>query len=118
MNNTNLDFALVGHNYFAFLLSIGLLNRGKNVLILDDNRFNYGDFFTNSLTSLDVEFLKSWGAESALQPLIIIEKYLVPSNIYFFVGKKQIVLGDLPHRNFRELCRKFPRLFKIHYQKF
>ena len=111
MNNTNLDFALVGHNYFAFLLSIGLLNRGKNVLILDDNRFNYGDFFTNSLTSLDVEFLKSWGAESALQPLINIEKYLVPSNVYFFVGKKQIVLGDLPHRNFRELCRKFPRLF-------
>ncbi len=111
VNNTNLDFALVGHNFFAYLLSIGLLNRGKKVLILDDNRFNYGDFFTNSLTSLDVEYLKSWGAESALQPLINIEKYLVPSNAYFFVGKKQIVLGDLPHRNFRELCRKFPRLF-------
>lgn len=111
MNNSNLDFALVGHNFFAFLLSIGLLSRGKKVLVLDDNRFNYGDFFTNSLTSLDVEFLKSWGADSNLDPLINIEKYLVPSNVYFYVGKKQIVLGDLPHRNFRELCRKFPGLF-------
>ena len=111
MNNDNLDFALVGHNFYAFLLSIGLLNRGKKVLILDDNRFNYGDFFTNSLTSLDLEFLKSWGADSSLMPLINIENYIVPSKVYFFVGKKQIVLGDLPHRNFRELCRKFPELF-------
>lgn len=111
MQNRNLDFALVGHNFFAFLLSIGLLNRGKKVLVLDDDRFNYGDFFTNSLTSLDVEFLKAWGAESNLAPLMNIEKYLSPGSVYFFVGKKQIVLGDLPHRNFRELCRKFPGLF-------
>lgn len=110
-SHDNLDFALVGHNFFAFLLSIGLLKRGKKILLLDDNRFNYGDFFTNSLTSLDVEFLKSWGLASDLGPLINIEKYLAPSSVYFLVGKKQVVLGDLPHRNFRELCRKFPNLF-------
>lgn len=108
----HLDFALVGHNFFAFLLSIGLLKRGKNVLVLDDDRFNYGDFFTNSLTTLDVEFLKAWGQESDLSPLSNIEQYLKPSKIYFFVGKKQVVLGDDPHRNFRELCRKFPELFQ------
>src|SRR6218665_1885085 len=94
----NLDFALVGHNFFAFLLSIGLLNRGKKVLVLDDNRFNYGDFFTNSLTSLDVEFLKSWGEASDLAPLRNIESYLSPGKVYFYVGKKQVVLGDVPHR--------------------
>lgn len=111
MQSRNLDFALVGHNFFAFLLSIGLLNRGKKVLVLDDDRFNYGDFFTNSLTSLDVEFLKSWGEASDLAPLRNIENYLSPGKVYFFVGKKQVVLGDAPHRNFRELCRKFPKLF-------
>lgn len=111
MDSRNLDFALVGHNFFAFLLSIGLLNRGKKVLVLDDNRFNYGDFFTNSLTSLDVEFLKSWGEASDLAPLRNIESYLSPGKVYFYVGKKQVVLGDVPHRNFRELCRKFPGLF-------
>jgi hypothetical protein len=111
IQGSDLDFALVGHNFFAFLLSIGLLKRGKKVLVLDDDRFNYGDFFTNSLTTLDVEFLKSWGIESELTPLINIDQYLVPSKVYFFVGKKQVVLGDAPHRNFRELCRKFPGLF-------
>jgi hypothetical protein len=107
----NLDYALVGHNFFTFLLSIGLLNRGKKVLVLDDDRFNYGDFFTNSLTGLDVEFLKAWGEETQLTPLKNIQQYLIPSKVYFFVGKKQIVLGDVPHRNYRELCRKFPELF-------
>ena len=111
-SGSNLDFALVGHNFFAFLLSIGLLKRGKKVLVLDDDRFNYGDFFTNSLTALDVEFLKAWGGESDLAPLANIEQYLTPSKVYFFVGKKQVVLGDSPHRNFRELCRKFPELFQ------
>ncbi|MBY0415276.1 MAG: hypothetical protein K2Q18_13985, partial [Bdellovibrionales bacterium] len=76
MQSRNLDFALVGHNFFAFLLSIGLLKRGKKVLVLDDDRFNYGDFFTNSLTTLDVEFLKAWGVESNLAPLINIDSYL------------------------------------------
>lgn len=111
MQNKNIDFALVGHNFFAFLLSIGLLKRGKKILVLDDDRFNYGDFFTNSLTSLDVEFLKAWGQEDQLPPLMNIESYLRPEKVYFFVGKKQVALGDTPYRNFRELCRKFPELF-------
>ena len=111
MVSKNLDFALVGHNFFAYLLSIGLLKRGLKVLVLDDDRFNYGDFFTNSLTSLDLEFLKSWGEESDLSPLKNIESYLTATKVYFFVGKKQVVLGNDPHRNFRELCRKFPELF-------
>ena len=111
MLNKDIDFALVGHNFITFLLSIGLLNRGKKVLVLDDDRFNYGDFFTNSLTLLDVEFLKTWGETAGLLPLKNIEDYLSPQSIYFYVGKKQIVLGDTPMRNYRELCRKFPNLF-------
>lgn len=111
MLNKDIDYALVGHNFITFLLSIGLLNRGKKVLVLDDDRFNYGDFFTSSLTLLDVEFLRSWGELGNLGPLTNIDQYLVPSSVYFYVGKKQIVLGDTPMRNYRELCRKFPHLF-------
>jgi hypothetical protein len=111
MLNKNIDYALVGHNFITFLLSIGLLNRGKKVLVLDDDRFNYGDFFTNSLTLLDVEFLRTWGELGDLAPLKKIDDYLSPQSIYFYVGKKQIVLGDTPIRNYRELCRKFPNLF-------
>lgn len=111
MLNKDIDFALVGHNFVTFLLSIGLLNRGKKVLVLDDDRFNYGDFFTNSLTVLDVEFLRNWGELGELAPLKNIDQYLSAQSVYFYVGKKQIVLGDSPLRNYRELCRKFPNLF-------
>ena len=111
MLNKNIDYALVGHNFITFLLSIGLINRGKEVLVLDDDRFNYGDFFTNSLTLLDVDYLKAWGELGDLTPLKNIEDYLNPEALYFYVGKKQIVLGDTPIRNYRELCRKFPNLF-------
>lgn len=111
MLNKDIDYALVGHNFITFLLSIGLLNRGKKVLVLDDDRFNYGDFFTSSLTLLDVEYLRSWGEMSDLTPLKNIDQYLSPSSVYFSIGKKQIVLGDTPMRNYRELCRKFPHLF-------
>lgn len=111
MLNKDIDYALVGHNFITFLLSIGLLNRGKKVLVLDDDRFNYGDFFTSSLTLLDVEFLRAWGEMSDLAPLKNIDQYLGPSSVYFTIGKKQIVLGDTAERNYRELCRKFPQLF-------
>lgn len=111
MINSNVDFALVGHNFITFLLSLGLLKRGKKVLILDDDRFNYGEFFTNSLTAMDVQFLKAWGDQSGLSPLKNLDHYIKPETLTFFVGKKQVVLGDAPHKNFRELCRKFPHLF-------
>ena len=111
MLSKDIDFALVGHNYITFLLSLGLLKRGKKVLILDDDRFNYGEFFTNSLTLLDVEFLKVWGESSDILPLKNIDQYLVAESIYVSIGKKQLVLGDSPFRNYRELTRKFPNLF-------
>lgn len=111
MINTNVDFALVGHNFITFLLSLGLIERGKKVLVLDDNRFNYGEFFTNSLTALDLQFLKAWGNESNLAPLKNLDDYISPETLTFYVGKKQVILGDRPVTNFRELCRKFPHLF-------
>ena len=111
MLSKDIDFALVGHNYITFLLSLGLIKRGKKVLILDDDRFNYGEFFTNSLTLLDIEFLKVWGESSDIMPLKNIDQYLTSETIYVAIGKKQIVLGDSPFRNYRELARKFPNLF-------
>lgn len=111
MSNKDVDFALVGHNYLTFLLSAILLQKGKKVLVLDDDRFNYGEFFTNSLTYLDIQLLKTWGEKNKVQPLIEIEKYLTPTSFLFHVGKKQLLLGDSAFRNYRELCRKFPHIF-------
>ncbi len=111
MLNRDVDYALVGHNFYAFLLSISLLQKGKKVLVLDDNRFNYGDFFTSSLTCLDVALLKEWGEQSQLEPLKNLDQYLSPTNVTFNIGRRQFVLGDSPHRNIRELARKYPEVF-------
>lgn len=111
MLNKDIDYALVGNNFITFLLSIGLINRGKKVLVLDDDRFNYGQLSTCSLTLLDVEFLRNWGESSGILPLKNIDQYITLQPVNYYVGKKQIVLGDTPFRNYRELCRKFPHLF-------
>jgi hypothetical protein len=111
MLNKDIDYALVGNNFITFLLSIGLLNRGKKILVLDDDRFNYDQFSTNALTLLDVEFLRNWGELSHVEPLQNIDQYVTRKSINYYVGKKQVALGDTPLRNYRELCRKFPDLF-------
>ena len=111
MLNKDIDYALVGNNFITFLLSIGLMNRGKKVLVLDDDRFNYGQLSTSSLTLLDLEFLRNWGESSGILPLKNIDQYITAQPLNYYVGKKQIVLGDTPFRNYRELCRKFPYLF-------
>lgn len=109
--NHNFDMALVGNNYLSYLLGLSLLNKGKKILLLDDERFNYGDFFTGSLSQLDLEFLKGWGKECELEPLMNLDRYLKLKPVQFFIGKKQVNLGVDPISNFRELARKFPEFF-------
>jgi hypothetical protein len=111
MLNKKTDFALVGHNFFSYLVGIGLLARKKKVLILDDDRFNFGDLFTDSLTILDLEILKKWGEKYDVPPLKKLEEYIQFSPISFFIGKKEILLGDNPSRNYTELARKLPFFF-------
>jgi hypothetical protein len=111
MINKNIDYALIGHNYLTLLLSLGLRKRGKSVLLLDDDRFNYGDFFTNSLTQLDLDFLQSIGESSQIKPLININNYVEVEERYFYFGKKQVKLGLSPKENFLEIMRKFPNFF-------
>ena len=113
MLNKNIDFTLVGHNFFSYLMGIGLTARNRKVLILDDDRFNHGDLFTDSLTIMDLEILKKWGEKYDVPPLKKMEEYIQFSPISFFVGKKEVVLGDNPSRNYTELSRKFPQFFSM-----
>lgn len=109
--NYNLDIALVGNNYFTYLLSLGLLKKGKKVLILDDERFNYGEKFSETLSYLDIEFLKQWGNEFDIAPLKNIESYIEIKPYTLVIGRKQILLGRAPSENLRELKRKFSVVF-------
>ncbi len=112
MLDKNIDITLVGHNFFSYLMGIGLLAKNKKVLILDDDRFNYGELFTDSITILDLEILKKWGEKYDVPPLKKMEEYIQFSPVSFYVGKKEILLGDNPSRNYTELARKFSAFFE------
>lgn len=111
MINSNIDYALIGHNYLTFLLSQGLMKRGMKVLLLDDDRFNYGDFFTNSLTQIDLDFIKKFGIKTNSATILNLDNYLKTEERLFYVGKKQVLLGRSPGLNLMELVRKFPDFF-------
>ncbi len=118
MIKSKTDYAIVGNNYLSYILSISLLKKSKSVLVLDDERFNHGDFFANSLTLLDLCYLKNWGNLNQLLPLISLETYLEQNSNQFYFGKKSVVLGRSPFLNLVELQRKFPKLFYIQGQNF
>ena len=61
MLSKNVDHAVVGHNFFAYFFSHLLLDRNQSVVLLDDERFNFGDFYTETLTELDWVLLKKIG---------------------------------------------------------
>lgn len=108
--DNNLDVALVGNNYLTHLLSLSLKKKGKSAIILDDERYNLGDFFTSQLGQLDLDILKLW-----LKDLegIKVEDYVSARPFLLYIGRKQVQLGNNPFSNLKELARKFPEWFKV-----
>lgn len=110
MLEKNIDMTVVGKSYLSFMLSMKLLDSGKSVLLLDDKRMKFGDLYTNGLTALDKSYLETWGADSQVEPLINLERYLKVMPVNYIVGSKRIRLGSTPVRNLREILRNFPSL--------
>lgn len=111
MLSKNIDHAVVGHNYFAYLFSKILLERKLSVMLLDDERYNYGDFYTETLTVLDRQLMKKLGNAHQIDGFTNIESYLTVKDHFFYLGKTRILLGGSPLENYRELNRKFPTFF-------
>ncbi len=111
MLSKNIDHAVVGHNFFAYLYSSLLLRRGLSVMLLDDERFNYGDFYTETITELDLLNLKSFGENLDINCFKNIENYLTRKEHFFFLSKRRVLLGASPKENLKELARKFPEFF-------
>lgn len=111
MLQKNYSLAVVGKGYLCFLYGIELLRNKHSVLLLDDNRLEYGDLFTYGLTDLDLEFLKAWGADRGISVLQRVEEYTSERPYTYVLGNKRVLLGGHPWNNLRELYRKFPSLF-------
>ncbi|MEI8348487.1 MAG: hypothetical protein WCG27_13545, partial [Pseudomonadota bacterium] len=107
MLNKNVDMAIIGRSYLSFLYSLELLEKGKKVLLLDDDRMAFGNTYTNSLGQLEKDYLQLWGEEKGIAPLCNIDQYLKKKILTFVVGDKRLWLGDSPSANLTEITRKF-----------
>lgn len=111
MLSKNVDHAVVGHNFFAYFYSHLLLERKQSVILLDDDRFNFGDFYTETLTEFDCLLLKKIGEVYKINSFVNLDNYLERKNHFFYLGKKRLFLGGSFTENFCELKRKFPQFF-------
>lgn len=110
MLEKNIDIALVGKNYLSLILSLELLEKDMRVLLLDDERINYGTNFSQSFGNLEKSFLTTWGKDKGVGPLINLEKYLKREPVTIYFGKRRVLLGKSPSANLIELARKVPEL--------
>ena len=111
MLKKHIDMALVGKNYLSVLLSLDLLDQGQQVLLLDDKQMDTDGSYVERFFSLEKEYLKNWGQEQNLEPLLNIDKYLKNASVRFIFDDIHIRLGESPAHNYRELVRKMPEVF-------
>ena len=103
--------ALVGKSYLSVLLSLGLLDQGRKVLLLDDERMGMDEFYAERFFSLEKEYLVCWGQEQKIEPLLNVDRYLTNVSSKFIFDDVHVCLGGSPARNYRELNRKMPEVF-------
>jgi hypothetical protein len=109
MNDARPYTTLLGKNYLSFLMSFGLLEKSKEVMVLDDK----GSDFPISPPIFDLEknILHTWGKDLNYSPLKRIDSYLNPLPINLIIEGVEVHLGGEPWQNLRELLRKFPQVF-------
>lgn len=111
MLQKNYSKAVVGQSYLSFIYGIELLRHKHSVLLLDDERLQFGDLFNYGITQLDVEFFKVWGGDRDIACLQNIENYMEKKPYTLIWGGKRVYLGLDTWSNFRELYRKLPEFF-------
>lgn len=113
MLNKETDYIILGENFISYLLAISLLEKQRSVILLDENRINYGDNFISRMTYLEAAYLKSWGSGGQISPLMSIHKYLKSDQIVFVYGSKQLRLGGDPVQNAMESPENYRPYFKL-----
>ncbi|RLA62592.1 MAG: hypothetical protein DRQ88_08175 [Epsilonproteobacteria bacterium] len=109
MNDAKSYTTLLGKNYLSFLMSFGLLEKTKEVVILDDNNISFP--ISGPLYELEKNILHTWGRDLNYRPLKEIKSYLKLAPISFIIEGMQVQLGRSPWQNLREMLRKFPHIF-------
>jgi hypothetical protein len=111
MLQKNYSKAVVGQSYLSFIYGIELLRHKHSVLLLDDERLQFGDLFNHGITQLDLEFFKVWGGDRDIICLQEVDRFLEKKPYTLIWGGKRIYLGEDVWSNLRELYRKLPNFF-------
>lgn len=111
MLQKNFSKAIVGKSYLSFLFGVELIWHRHKVVLLDDDRLQFGRLFSNGLVESDIEFLSTWGIDRDIPALKSIRSYIEQRPFLIFYKGKTLRLGSNPLSNARELCRKFPQFF-------
>lgn len=111
MLQKNYSKAVVGQSYLSFIYGIELLRHKHSVLLLDDERLQFGDLFNHGITQLDVDFFKVWGGDRDIVCLQEVEKFIEKRPYTLIWSSKRIYLGEDVWSNLRELYRKLPHFF-------
>lgn len=106
------DEVLLGKNCFSLLFGIELLKSKKKTLIIDSPNWSYGHYYSKTFNSLEKCFFEYWYNShfkdpSSGQAVLFLETETINS-----VSNLRIKKGARPSENLREMCRKFPYLFK------
>lgn len=103
--NKEYDHVVVGRGLPSFLMAGDAILHKKRPLWIEDPRITLGPYADN-FSLLDKEFIKEWGNERNIAPLIHFDDYLVRNPYIIFLDHKKIRLGDSPIRNLIEIGRK------------
>ncbi|TDJ04331.1 MAG: hypothetical protein E2O68_08420 [Deltaproteobacteria bacterium] len=109
MNDAKPYTTLLGKNYLSFLMSFGLLEKTKEVVILDEKEANFP--ICPPLCDLEKSILHTWGKDLNYHPLKQIDDYILCTPVTFILDGIQVHLGRNPWQNLRELLRKLPHVF-------
>ncbi len=107
MLEKKIDSLIFGHNYYSLLLGIKQSQEGESVLLIDDARTTFSPFFMQQTGELDRQILVELGQSLKIESLVQVDQYLTMTPCFYQLGLFRIRLGDLPFRNFSELCRRF-----------
>ncbi len=106
MLDKNWDMAIVGQTLASYMLAGELVDLNKRVLMVDDHRMRYGQWFDGLLGLLEISVLKTWGEDKSYRPLAQIDNYCHRETFTFLMGNTFLQLGGEPFANLAELGRK------------
>lgn len=103
----SVDLLMVGNGYLTTMLSLIYQSRHNQIMIVDDKRVGFGHEWSVNIGHLEKEFLRYWGSEYGVMPLVRIEDYLKITANELYIQDTILRLGATPYQNVIELLRKF-----------